>query len=85
MAYQKRYRTVIPLDGSVDEAVLVWLTRESFARAAERDSLRLVEFIDAGNVDPADIPPKVDKQIGRPAAELVWRAFEGIGQRAESD
>ena len=86
MAYEKRYRTVVPVpqDQAVDESVLVWLTRESFDRKARSDALTIVEFIDLGEVAPEDIPPKVDKQLGRPAAEFVWRAFEGVGRRAES-
>ena len=86
MAYRKRYRTVIPIlrDEAVDEPTLVWLTRESFDRKAKADALVIVEFIDAGEVAPEDIPPKADKQLGRPAADYVWRAFEGVGERASS-
>lgn len=86
MAYQKRYRTIVPVPRGedVDQELLVWLTRESFTRAAEADSLVVVNFIDGGEVAPDDIPPKAEKQLGKPAAEFVWRLFEGVGQRAES-
>ena len=86
MAYQKRYRTVVPVPRGevVDEPVLVWLTRESFDRKARADALVIVDFTDLGEVPPEDIPPKVDKQLGRPAADYVWRAFEGVGERASS-
>lgn len=84
MTYQKRYRTVIPVprDQAVDEPTLVWLTRESFDHKAATEALVIVDFQDAGEVPPEDIPPKADKQLGRPAAEFIWRAFEGVGERA---
>lgn len=81
VAYQKTYRTVVPVDPDVNEDVLVWLTRESFDRKAEADSLHLITFTDLGDVAPEDIPPKADKQLGRPAKDFVWRAFEGVGER----
>ena len=84
MAYQKRYRTIVPVprDEPADEPTLVWLTRESFDRKATADALVIVSFTDAGEVAAEDIPPKAEKQLGRPAAEFVWRAFEGVGERA---
>ncbi len=86
MTYQRRYRTIVPIprDNPADEAQLIWLTRESFDRKAAADALTIVDFIDAGEVAPEDIPPKADKQLGRPATEFVWRAFEGVGERASS-
>lgn len=86
MAYQKRYRTIVPIprDTPADEPTLVWLTRESFDRKAAADALVIAEFTDAGEVAPEDIPPKADKQLGRPATEFIWRAFEGVGRRAQS-
>jgi hypothetical protein len=87
MAYRKRYRTVfpVPVDEPVDDAVTVWLTRESFDRTAASEALQIVEFTDAGTVAPEDIPPKVEKQLGRPATDFVWRAFEGVGERGPAD
>lgn len=84
MAYRKRYRTVIPIprDTPADEQQLVWLTRESFDRKAASDALVIVDFTDAGEVAAEDIPPKADKQLGRPSTDFVWRAFEGVGERA---
>jgi hypothetical protein len=83
VAYQKRYRTVIPVPpDQADRDLLVWLTRESFDRKAEADALVIVEFADLGQVSAEDIPPKVEKQLGKPATEFVWRAFEGVGARA---
>lgn len=84
MAYQKRYRTVVPVPRgeAVDEAQLVWLTRESFDLRAASEALTIVEFVDAGEVAAADIPPKADKQLGKPASDFIWRAFEGVGVRA---
>lgn len=84
MAYQKRYRAVVPIprDQDTDEATLIWLTRESFDRQAAADSLTIVTFTDEGEVAPEDIPPKAEKQLGKPAADFVWRAFEGVGARA---
>lgn len=84
MAYQKRYRTVIPIprDQPADEPTLLWLMRESFDHKAAADALVIVNFADVGEVAAEDIPPKADKQLGRPAADFVWRAFEGVGARA---
>lgn len=81
--YSKTYRTTVPVlrDEAVDEQQLLWLTAESFSRAAEADALVLSEFTDLGEVLPEDIPPKVEKQMGRPAADYVWRSFEGVGVR----
>lgn len=61
---------------------MVWLTRESFDRKAAQDSLIITEFTDAGTMAAEDVPPKVDKQLGKPATEFVWRVFEGVGTRA---
>lgn len=86
MAYRKRYRCPpipIPRDEPADEPTLVWLVRESFDRKAASDALVIVEFNDLGEVPPEDIPPKADKQLGRPATDFVWRAFEGVGERAQ--
>jgi hypothetical protein len=83
MPYQKRYRTVIPvLKGLTLDQELVWLTRESFDRKAATDALVIVEFTDLGTVPAEDIPPKAEKQLGKPATEFVWRVFEGVGARA---
>lgn len=65
----------------VDEDTLVWLTRESFVRQAENDYLELTEFRDCGEVPVEDIPPLVERQLGRPATDFVWRRFEGVAQR----
>lgn len=84
MAYQKRYRTVVPVphEQAADDQTVVWLTRESFDRKAAADALVIVEFIDAGEMLAEDIPPKAEKQLGQPATDFVWRVFEGVGQRA---
>lgn len=84
MAYQKRYRTIVPVpqNQTAQNDVLVWLTRESFDRAAAADALTLSEFNDLGEIEPTDIPPKVEKQLGKPATEFAWRVFEGVGERS---
>lgn len=84
MAYQKRYRAVVPVprEQANQDDLLVWLTRESFDRQAAGDCLQLVEFTDRGELAPDDIPPLAEKQLGAPAADFVWRSFEGVGQRA---
>lgn len=85
MAYQKRFRTVVPIPvatAAEQDTLTVWLTRESFDRAAAAASLVLAEFLDLGTMLPEDVPPKAEKQLGAPATEFVWRVFEGIGVRA---
>lgn len=86
MAYEKRYRTIIPIpmDQAVDDQVTVWLTRESFDRSAAADCLTIVQFTDLGEMSSADIPPKVDKQLGRSATEYRWRHFEAVARRADA-
>lgn len=86
MAYRKVFRTVIPVERGkpIDDDVLVWLTRESFELLAARKGLVLVEFTQS-TLRPSDIPPAVDKQIGRAAADFNWRVFEGVGERATGD
>lgn len=86
MAFEKRYRAIVPIprDQPVDGAVMVWLVRESFDRAAAADCLTIAEFVDLGTVSAADIPPKVDKQLGRPSTDFVWHRFEGVGRRADA-
>jgi len=86
VAYEKRYRATypIPRDQPVDDQVVVWLTRESFDRTAAAECLTIVEFTDLGEIPPADIPPKIDKQLGRPATDFVWRAFEAVARRADA-
>lgn len=81
MAFRKTYRTVIPVDRGAPDSELVWYARESFDRAASADSLVLVAFTDLGEVAAEDIPPKVEKQLGKPATDFVWRSFEGVGER----
>lgn len=84
MAYQKRYRAIVPVPHNQpdqDDLVLVWLTRESFERAADRDCLHLTEFSDLGELDPAEIPPKAEEQLEAPATDYAWRIFEGTGER----
>ena len=86
MAYQKRYRATIPVprNDAVDDQLTVWLVRESFDRAAAADALVLADFRDLGELAIEDIPPKAEKQMGRPASDFVWRSFEGIGRRTEA-
>lgn len=85
MTYQKRYRTVVPVpvvQAAEQDALVVWLTRESFDRAAAGDALKIVEFLDLGVMAPEDISPKAEKQLGAPATDFAWRVFEGVGARA---
>lgn len=85
MAYRKLYRPgpiPIPREQAAEaDDLLVWLTRESFDKTAAGDALVITEFADLGEVAPDDIPPKVEKQIGRPVTDFVWRAFTGVGER----
>lgn len=83
MAYRKTYRTVIPVEPGTDRDVLLWLTRESFERKAEADALRIVEFSHRP-VAADDLPPKAEKQLGRPLTDFEWFEFTGVGERAET-
>ncbi|AAD17590.1 hypothetical protein TM4_22 [Mycobacterium phage TM4] len=83
MAYQKSYRTVVPLEPGTDRDVALWLVRESFERKAEGDALVLVEFAHR-DVDAADLPPKAEKQLGRPLTDFEFVEYTGVGRRAEA-
>lgn len=77
MAYTRTYTTTVPVEPGTDEATLLWLTRESFERKAEGDCLHIVEF-HSSVVDPADIPPKVAEQLGRPLTDFQWWQFGAV-------
>ena len=55
MAYQRELNTVVPVLAAehteVDDAVLVWLTCESFHRVAESEHLVITEWADLGDMD----------------------------------
>ena len=83
MAYAKTLTTIVPVDSGDDLELLRWLTRESFERKAESDLLRITEYTETP-VDPADIPPKVGTQLGRPVEEFSWFEFTAIAVRADA-
>ena len=84
MAYTRTYRTFIPVDPDAAVDVLRWLTRESFERKADGDSLRIVDYTE-GTVPAEDIPPKVGKQLGRPVNTFVWHRFEAKATNETAD
>ena len=86
MAYQRELKTVVPVladqHTAEDDAVLVWLTRESFVREAESEYLVLAEFEDLGVMDPSEVSPQTEREVlKRPAADFRWRYFRGIATR----
>ncbi|BBZ65828.1 hypothetical protein MINS_12570 [Mycolicibacterium insubricum] len=87
MAYTRQLRTVIPVladqHTDADDQTLVWLVRESFEREAAGEELVLTDWRDCGDMDPADVPPKTERDfLKRPATDFRWRMFEAVATRA---
>ncbi|AXH46862.1 minor tail protein [Mycobacterium phage Aminay] len=83
MAYTKEYSTIVPLQAGDDRDLALWLARESFDRQAAGDALVLVDF-GHREISPDDVPPKVEKQLGRPVTDFTWIQYTGMGRRAET-
>jgi len=83
VAYTRTYRTIVPVEHGISEDVTVWLARETFEKRAAADMLQIVDF-QWRIVDPDDIPPKVEKQLGRPVTDFTWYEFTGEAKRATS-
>ncbi|MGX9669916.1 hypothetical protein [Mycobacterium sp. HM-7] len=86
MAYQRELKTVVPVlvDQHTDEddAMLVWLTRESFDREAASEYLVITEFEDLGDLDPSEVSPQTEREVlKRPVADFRWRFFRGVATR----
>lgn len=82
MAYRKTWDVCVPLLPGHDEAVLVWLMRESAERKAAQLLLQVVEFDDLGEVPPEDINPVGVKQLGPGFNGCTFRAFHVAAERA---
>lgn len=82
--YTKTYRSVVPVAKSdpLDDVQLKWLVAEGMWRAAEADCLVVQSFMEVSPMDPMDVPPKVDRQLGAKANTFEWRVFEAVAQRA---
>lgn len=86
MAYQRELRTVVPVLADQhtleDDALLVWLARESFEREAASEHLVLSEFEDLGEMDPSEVSPTTELEVlKRPAKDFKWRHFRGLAVR----
>lgn len=79
MAYQKRYRTIVPVEHGLDPDVARWLARESFENRATSDGVQLIDYSER-EVSVEEIPPKVLKQLGRPLTDFAWLEFTGTGK-----
>ena len=85
MAYQKVWTVRVPVNAGDDEAVLVWLMRESAERTAAGFLLEVIDFEDLGWVDPDDIPPLGLKQLGDTYQDCRFREFRVVAQRQTAD
>lgn len=79
MAYERRYRTVVPIELGADVELGRWLARESFEKKAASDGLNIVDYSER-EVPVDDIPPKVLEQLGRPLTDFTWFEFSGTGR-----
>lgn len=94
MAYEKRYKTVVPIprpagvnrltvlggdDEHQDYTLARWLGRESFENTAASDRLDLVEYGER-LVALDDVNPRLAEQLGRPIDEFEFFEFSGLGR-----
>lgn len=79
MAYQKQYRTIVPVELGADIALARWLARESFEKRAASDCLQIVNYSER-QVPVDELPPKAMEQLGRPLTDYDWYEFSGVGQ-----
>lgn len=94
MAFEKRYRTVVPVprpagverlaaiggdDEHQDYATARWLARESFERTAAGDRLDLVEY-DEELVPLDEVDPRLAEKLGKPLDAFEWFRFSGLGR-----
>lgn len=79
MAYERQYRTVVPIELGADVEVARWLARESFETKAAGDALNIVEYSER-ELSVDEIPPKALEQLGRPLTEFRWFKFTGVGR-----
>ena len=81
MAYRKTWNYRVPVLPGDDEALLLWLMRESAENAAARLSLRVTEFEDLGEVPEEDIAPIGVKQLGPAYFGCSFREFRIVAER----
>lgn len=94
MAFQKRYKTIVPIlrpagvdpltelgaDGEhQDYAIARWLGRESFELTAAGDRLQLIEYTER-LVSIDEVNPLLFEKLGRPVADFEWFEFSGVGE-----
>jgi hypothetical protein len=79
VAYQKQYRTIVPVEHGNDHDTARWLARESFEKRATSDGLQIIDYTERA-VPVDEIPPKVLKQLGRPLTDFDWFEFTGVGK-----
>lgn len=79
MAYEKRYRTVVPIEIGADVQVARWLARESFEVTAAADGVEIVEYAER-TVPVDEIPPRALEALGRPLTDFEWYEFTGLGR-----
>lgn len=86
MPYQRELKTVVPVLAAEhtddDDALLVWLTRESFEREAASEHLVLTDWADMGDMDPSEVSPQTEHEVlKRPATDFRWRMFRAVATR----
>lgn len=79
MGYEKRYRTLVPVEVGADHDVARWLARESFEKTVAADCLELFDYTERV-VAVEDVPPKAFEFLGRPPTDFVWYEFSGVGR-----
>lgn len=79
MAYEKRFRVVVPVEKGADCALLSWLARESAEKKLAADGLVVAEYTER-ELSVEDVPPKALKQLGRPLEDFRWFEFSGLGR-----
>lgn len=85
MAYRKTWNVCLPLLPGDDEALLLWLLRESAENKAASYMLKVIEFTDLGVVPVADISPLGIKQLGPDYKDATFREFRVVAEREAVD
>lgn len=86
MPYTRELKTVVPVliseHTEVADEMLVWLVRESFEREAAAEHLTLTHWRDCGDMDPAEVSPKTEREVlKRAATDYRRRMFTGTAAR----
>lgn len=83
--YRKTWTVRVPVMPGDDESVLMWLLRESAENYATGYMLKVVEFVDMGQVPVEDVAPLGIKELGPAYEGCRFREFRVVAERGPVD